>query len=895
MKLLVFFLISNILLAVSPKENQVAVRDITRTLLLDGKLHPNFAQEINAPFEGTIVNILEDGSPVKKNDILFELDTYKVKRDLSRAKIELLLKQNELTQTIINAEMEALTDDIDLKDKETDLFIKEKTLKQRKFARNPKEILRMKLQTDKSNQMITFYKDHLKELEKLGKEGALSVTELADERIKYREYLVKLEQLKIDYEKLKDGDPLEINRAQRNVESARIKLSHIQKELLEKSDIRKANVKVKHDEVNELKLKVEDLENRFTNSVVKANSDGIFLVNSHWVGNGYEAYREGHHVKYGQELGKVSQSDKLLARFEIYERDAGLIKLGQNVKFKIIPLGDLWFNGRISKIHPTLGPKPRQKDDLYRLKVLNVDMEVSNVLPSMKPKMTVLAKVVIVQKSVPSISLDCLFDDKVITANGPQQITVGSYGDHFVEIAEGVEIGQQLKCHKLSPNIPSALSMSAIAKEEIVYKSIEGTGELVARDEIILSPAFNASIKKISKSGTQVSKGDVVIIIDSQNLETELQSKEIELTQKEVELKTEKIKANTELLSLKNKINDLNLERKIQSKQLQILSTGDNSLQIAKQILYDKQAKLEQKFQKLNFEIQTTLKEKGYVKSSDYQKSLESLKDAEIDKKIKALELELKRTPSSKTEYQKQKAILENIKFKISNNSKLLSKKRKLLETKITSAQAKLNLATFDVDVIQEKLSMAEIRAPKDGIFLVGEHYSQSTIVPYKIGDNISPGSIAGKLVQFDDFIIKGKLDESHFHKLKLNQEVEFYLTGRKNKLYPGKVIQLAPIPRTDGIWWVKREAPTIKMNIAVLAQSKNFQPGATVQYEVKIGKRRKGITIPFDAVYQNEKEYSVYLKNGQRKLVKVGSRLQNRIEIVDGLRQGQIVFWDQK
>ena len=93
-------------------------------------------------------------------------------------------------------------------------------------------------------------------------------------------------------------------------------------------------------------------------------------------------------------------------------------------------------------------------------------------------------------------------------------------------------------------------------------------------------------------------------------METELQSKEIELTQKEVELKTEKIKANTELLSLKNKIRDLNLEHKIQSKQLQILSTGDNSLQIAKQILHDKQAELEQKFQKLNFEIQTTLKKK---------------------------------------------------------------------------------------------------------------------------------------------------------------------------------------------------------------------------------------------------------------------------------------------
>ena len=54
--------------------------------------------------------------------------------------------------------------------------------------------------------MIAFYKEHLTELEKLGDQGALSVSELANERIKYREYLVNLEQLKLDYEKLRDGD-----------------------------------------------------------------------------------------------------------------------------------------------------------------------------------------------------------------------------------------------------------------------------------------------------------------------------------------------------------------------------------------------------------------------------------------------------------------------------------------------------------------------------------------------------------------------------------------------------------------------------------------------------------------------------------------------------------------
>ena len=81
-------------------------------------------------------------------------------------------------------------------------------------------------------------------------------------------------------------------------------------------------------------------------------------------------------------------------------------------------------------------------------------------------------------------------------------------------------------------------------------------------------------------------------------------------------------------------------------------------------------------------------------------------------------------------------------------------------------------------------------------------------------------------------------------------------------------------------------------MTIAVLAQSKNFQPGSTVQYEVKVGKKHKGVTIPFNAVYQNKDKYEVYLKNGRKTTVKIGSRQQNKIEILEGISEGQTVFW---
>ena len=99
-------------------------------------------------------------------------------------------------------------------------------------------------------------------------------------------------------------------------------------------------------------------------------------------------------------------------------------------------------------------------------------------------------------KLAPSISIDCLQNNSVITTNGSKELKIGSYGDNFVEILDGVELGQKVICNKTAPKMPVKFSMNAQANEELVYESIEGTGELVAKDEILLSPALVLLLKK---------------------------------------------------------------------------------------------------------------------------------------------------------------------------------------------------------------------------------------------------------------------------------------------------------------------------------------------------------------------------------------------------------------
>ncbi|MCJ8345909.1 hypothetical protein MJH12_10235, partial [bacterium] len=851
---------------------------------------------VTSPFTGKIMNIIEDASVVKKGDVLFQLDTYQIEQELNMAKLQYFLKELEAKKLSNTHKIEGVEDKNALIEAQKNFNIAKEQLEIELYARGAVEMKRKQLGIWKNKQMISFYRNHIKELESLSIRGALSTVQLNDEKLKYKEFQINLQQMQLDFEKLKAGDLLKIEKGKRSLKKTQLKLEHLQRQNNDKAQERKSAYEILQIDIADLKTEYNLKVLALDSANVRAEHDGIFLIKKHWVGNGRDLYKKGHQARDGGVIGDLSLSKDLDINFEVSEKDMSNIKMNQTLTFQAVALGGDSFQAKIYHIDQSITEASGNwKKDFYKLKNLKVSAKVENSGVRLKPRMTAIAKLLLDKEfKVLRVPLNCIQANNVIQSIDGTLLEnkVVLIGDHYAGLKD-VQEGMELSCRAVN-NLPKQLlNKSEESKKMTFIDQVSGTGELRAQNEILLSPFYSTTIKKLLVSGKEVKKGDILIALDTKNLDTELQAKEVSLTEKKVDFKSTKLKSKQGLDKLYREINDLKLQLKVALKKLEILNQKGTKLGIEKQRLKLQKSQVEKTYQDLYFNIQTELKAQGYIKSLDYQKSFESLKSSEIEMEISKLESYLEKSPKSESSRKIQQYQVASLEHKISNKEDQLKSKQANLDLDIKYSKFQLDMAQFEVDILEDKKTHAEIHAEKDGYFLVSDHWAQGKIIPFKVGDNTSPGEVLGKLVEFKDFYIKGMLEENTYHRLKKFQKIKFHLKGRTEQEFEGVLTEIGSAPRLDGTF--SGGTPRILVKIMVKAQSKSFQPGSSVQYEVLLSEKRTQLSIPFLALYQDGEQFYVFVDDDQTKVaVKKGLIQDQRVEILSGLNENETVFWQE-
>lgn len=892
-KILLFVFLVN----VKAYSSGVDTGDVLRHIILDGKVSEHSSLPVTSPFTGKLMNIIEDATVVKKGEVLFQLDTYQIEQELEMAKLRFMLKELEEKKLNNTHNIASLTDSNALIEAKKNFDVAKEQLEVELYARAAVDMKRKQLGIWKNKQMIGFYKNHIKELEDLSKKGALSTIQLNDEKLKYKEFQINLQQLELDFEKLRAGDLLKIEKAKRSLKKAQLKYEHLEKQNQDKEQERKSALEILQIDIadlrSEFRLKTLALES----SKVKASNDGIFLIKKHWVGNGRDLYKKGHQANEGGVIAVISVSKDLDLTFEVDEKDMANIKMDQSLSFNAIALGDKKFTATVYNIDQSITESSgRWQKDFYQLKNLNVSAIIEDPDIRLKPRMTALAKLLVEKrKNVLRVPLSCLnSSDELTTISGELlENKIVFIGDNYAQVKDLNE-STHLKC-KSGLNLPKQmLNKNEITATYDFIDQVSGTGELKVQNEVLLSPFFATTIKTIATSGKEVKKGDVLISLDTKNIDTDLQTKEVSATEKAVDFKSTKLKSKQGFDGLLRQIEDLNLQYKVASKKLEILNRKGTQIGIQKTDLKMKKSKVESDYQKLYFGIQTELKNQGYIKSLDYQKSFESLKSSEIEMEISKLEDYLENSPKSNSSRKMQRLEVDTIATKIQNKKEQLKSEKENLDLDISFAKLQLDLANFDVEILKDKKKHSEIKADKDGYFLISDHWAQGKIIPYKVGDNTSPGGVIGRLVEFKNFYIKGLLEENTYHRLKVGQKIKFHLKGRADQKFEGTLNEISSAPRLDGAFG--GGTPRIHVKILVEAESKSFQPGSSVQYEVLLTKKRQQLSIPFNALYQDKDKYYVFVDSSQSRIeVSKGIIQDQKVEILSGLKEGQTVFWQEQ
>ena len=436
---------------------------------------------------------------------------------------------------------------------------------------------------------------------------------------------------------------------------------------------------------------------------------------------------------------------------------------------------------------------------------------------------------------------------------------------------------------------------------------VEVPGEFVAddKDEIRMEPSKyrgDLIITKILPEGSAVKKGDVLMEFDTDKLDEALEEAENEVTDQDVEVK----KAVAELESAKI---DAESKQAQLSKELEFLETEvdaaveKQALEIAKKDkeISDKETQLHDA--RVDFQQLTELYEERELHTATENILIEREKKklADLEKDIATAKKErdyFKRFELTKGQEEKQleveKKNAEIKKEKITLEAAVAEK-----QAVVDKAQRKLDTAKKKVDGLKKDRTQLQVVSPRDGILFyktVGNDSPTSFNFgnddnEIEVGGRVKTHTILLTVATMDNLTVKMQVRESDVQHMKKGLPITVRPDAFPSLQLSGNLTKVDQIAsRTD----VFSNARRFTVRGKCSESSRQLKTGMNCRVVVHADMVPDAIQVPIVAVLEEGGKYFCNVKNGsghERREVKIGLSNAEHVQIVEGLRTGEVVY----
>ena len=258
-----------------------------------------------------------------------------------------------------------------------------------------------------------------------------------------------------------------------------------------------------------------------------------------------------------------------------------------------------------------------------------------------------------------------------------------------------------------------------------------------------------------------------------------------------------------------------------------------------------------------------------------------SYEQAELSLKMMQFEAEVR-----KQEYQlnmkKAEVALAQAKEKISS--------QKIID-RATIMKAELNVrhAEMELKEAEQALDKLTLRAPIDGLVVYKEIWSGGTMKKVQVGDTPWMGMPVIGIPDLSVMQAKMTVNEVDISKLDKGQNAIITVDALEGKVYYGKVTRVAALARREEITNVK----VFDIEVTLDSTDGELRPGMTCGCQIITGRILDAMSIPLQAVFQNEDTTVVYVmgtRSPKMREVAIGEKSSDRIVILAGVEEGEQV-----
>ncbi|HEY1309235.1 MAG TPA: FixH family protein [Vicinamibacterales bacterium] len=203
-------------------------------------------------------------------------------------------------------------------------------------------------------------------------------------------------------------------------------------------------------------------------------------------------------------------------------------------------------------------------------------------------------------------------------------------------------------------------------------------------------------------------------------------------------------------------------------------------------------------------------------------------------------------------------------------------------ESLVSAARERLRLWDLTIDQIttleqsREAEPTVTFRSPADGFVIEKQAIK---------GMHVMPGQTLYKVVDLAVVWVEADVYESEIQGIRAGASATVTVDAYPADRFPARVIYIYPT--------MDEKTRTVKVRFALTNRGHRLKPGMYANVELaRTG--RMGLTVPTNAVLDSGREQIVFVAQGdgyfEPRRVKLGQRLEDTVEIIDGLKDGEQV-----
>jgi len=401
-------------------------------------------------YTSKIVSIVDEGTYVKKGDLLCELDVSEIEDKLDQQKLAVESSEFDLTQAEENLKIQESIIDSNIKAAELKVEFARIDLEKYKKGDWPQALRDAETAIVTAEEKWKFDEENFNVLEELHKQGFETRSKveqarltLVNSKIKYDQAL-EAKRLLEEYDYPKKIRQFESDLNEAGEELNRVKAQSEAKRAQYKSQLRSAETKL---ELN--KKKLEEYLGEIKAAKVYAPEDGMVVYPFvSYRSSSQTMIEEGASIRPQQTIVNLPDTTKMKLGIKVHESHINQVREGLPAYVVLDPYPDKRFMAQVTKV--ALLPDSQSRYSNPNLKVYSTEIVIKDQLPDVKPGVSGRAEIIITKlenvMTVPIQSVTTYKGKQVVYVKKGSSlqhvpVEVGLFNNEFIEIRSGLEEG----------------------------------------------------------------------------------------------------------------------------------------------------------------------------------------------------------------------------------------------------------------------------------------------------------------------------------------------------------------------------------------------------------------------------------------------------------------------